>query len=108
MAKFGDLMSCSSKLYSNMHPVSCTNTHHDVTVLVNHGMVKNAKTWISLFFKNFFGTNLYKVQSSTITEIKKYKKKHYKQIKKKKNIQRNKKNNKSPSHPPSVLFTMYY
>ena len=24
-----------------MHPVSCTNTHHDVTDLVNHGMVKN-------------------------------------------------------------------
>ena len=30
-----------------MHPVSCTNTHHDVTDLVNHGMVKNTKTWIS-------------------------------------------------------------
>ena len=26
-----------------VHPVSCTNTHHDVTDLVNHGMVKNAK-----------------------------------------------------------------
>ena len=24
-----------------MHPVSCTNSHHDVTDLVNHGMVKN-------------------------------------------------------------------
>ena len=24
-----------------MHPVSCTNTHHDVTDLVNHGMVKS-------------------------------------------------------------------
>ena len=29
-----------------MHPVSCTNTHHDVTYFVNHGMVKNTKTWI--------------------------------------------------------------
>ena len=26
-----------------MHPVSCTNTHHDVTDLVNHGIVKNTK-----------------------------------------------------------------
>ena len=23
-----------------MQPVSCTNTHHDVTHFVNHGMVK--------------------------------------------------------------------
>ena len=30
-----------------MHLVSCTNTHRDVTDLVNHGMVKNTKTWIS-------------------------------------------------------------
>ena len=35
------------KLYSKMHLISCTNTHHDVTDLVNHGMVKNTKTWIS-------------------------------------------------------------
>ena len=35
------------KIYSKIHPVSCTNTHHDVTDLVNHGMVKNTKTWIS-------------------------------------------------------------
>ena len=40
LSKFGDLMSC-------VHPVSCTNTHHDVTDLVNHGMVKNTKTLIS-------------------------------------------------------------
>ena len=26
------------KIYSKMHYVSCTNTHHDVTDLVNHGM----------------------------------------------------------------------
>ena len=31
-----------------MRPVSRTNTYHDVTDLVNHGIVKNAKTWISL------------------------------------------------------------
>ena len=26
-----------------MHPVSCTNTYHDVTDLLNRGMVKNTK-----------------------------------------------------------------
>ena len=26
------------------YSVSCTNTHHDVTDLVNHEMVKNTKT----------------------------------------------------------------
>ena len=30
-----------------MHLVSCTNTHHDVTDLVNLEMVKNAKSWTS-------------------------------------------------------------
>ena len=30
-----------------MDLVSCANTHHDVTNLVNHWMVKNTKTWIS-------------------------------------------------------------
>ena len=45
MAKFDDLMSCGSKdIYSKMHPVSCTNIHHDVKDLVNHKMVKNTKT----------------------------------------------------------------
>ena len=34
-------------IYSKMHPVWCTNTHHDVTSLVNHGMVKYTKTSIS-------------------------------------------------------------
>ena len=33
-------------IYSKMHPVSHTNTHH-ITDLVNHGMVQNTKTWIS-------------------------------------------------------------
>ena len=35
------------KIYSKMHPVSCTNTRRDITDLVNHGMVKTTKTWIS-------------------------------------------------------------
>ena len=26
-----------------MYPVSCTNMHHDITDLVNHGMAKNKK-----------------------------------------------------------------
>ena len=35
------------KIYSKMHLVSCTNTHCDITDLVNDGIVKNTKTWIS-------------------------------------------------------------
>ena len=35
------------KIYSNMRPAPCTNTHHDVTDLANHEMVENTKTWIS-------------------------------------------------------------
>ena len=35
------------KIYSKMHPVSCTNTYHDVTDLVNHGVTKNTKASIS-------------------------------------------------------------
>ena len=30
-----------------MHPVSYTNAHHDVTGLVNHGIVKNTKALVS-------------------------------------------------------------
>ena len=30
-----------------MHRISCTNTHHDFTDLVNYEMVENTKTWIS-------------------------------------------------------------
>ena len=30
-----------------MYPVSYTNTHHIITVLVNRGMVKNTKIWTS-------------------------------------------------------------
>ena len=43
-----------------MHPVSFTNTHHDVADLVNHGMVKNIKleylengTWLFYEIKKF-------------------------------------------------------
>ena len=35
------------KIYSKMQPVSCTDTHHEVTDLVNHRIVENTKTWIS-------------------------------------------------------------
>ena len=35
------------KIYWEVHPFSCTNNHHDVTNLLNHGMVKDPKTWIS-------------------------------------------------------------
>ena len=31
------------KVYSKMHPAAFTNTHYDVTDLVNHGMAKNRK-----------------------------------------------------------------
>ena len=34
------------KIYSKMHPVSCTNTYPDMTDLLNHGMVKNDKILI--------------------------------------------------------------
>ena len=34
------------KIYSNLHPASCTITHHDVTDFINHEMIKNTKTWI--------------------------------------------------------------
>ena len=32
---------------SKMYLVSCADTHHDVTDLVNHELNKNTKTWIS-------------------------------------------------------------
>ena len=50
------------------------------------------------YFSKFYRTNLYKVQSSRITEINKYKKKTLQTNKK--NIQRNKKlKNPLPTHP---------
>ena len=47
LTKFAGLMRCGSKDIFKIHPVSWTNNHHDVTSLVNHGIVKNTKTWIS-------------------------------------------------------------
>ena len=52
------------KIQSKMHPLSCTNTHHDVTDFVNDGMVKNTKPWISwewnmAFLRNKKNLNLY-------------------------------------------------
>ena len=34
------------KIYPKMHHVLCINTHHDVTDLASHGMLRNTKTWI--------------------------------------------------------------
>ena len=45
------------KIYSKMHTVWCTNTHDDVSDLVNHRMVKNTKTWISRERKIIFLRN---------------------------------------------------
>ena len=47
-----------------MHPISCTNTHHDVTDLVNHGLIKNMKTripWVQniTFLRNKNNFKLY-------------------------------------------------
>ena len=35
------------EIYSKIHPILSTNTHHDVTDLANFGMLKSRKTWIS-------------------------------------------------------------
>ena len=47
LAMFGGLRVTVRKIYSKMHPVSCTNTHHDVTDLIKHGIFENTETWIS-------------------------------------------------------------
>ena len=47
LAKFGDLTSCGSIDIFKNAPWLCTNTHHDVTDLINHEIVKNTKSWIS-------------------------------------------------------------
>ena len=39
-----DSVSCYSKDIFKNDSVSCTNNHHDITDLVNHGMVKSTKT----------------------------------------------------------------
>ena len=51
------------KIYSKMYLVSCTNTPCDITDLVNHGKVRNTKTWISckpniIFLQNKIILNL--------------------------------------------------
>ena len=47
LAKFGDLIELWFKRYIQKCTVSCANTHYGLTDLVNHGKVKNTKTWIS-------------------------------------------------------------
>ena len=47
LTKFGGLMSCGSEDIFKMDPVSFTNAHHDVTDLVNHGIVKHVRTGTS-------------------------------------------------------------
>ena len=47
LTNFSWWKSCGLKDISNMHPVSFTNTHHDIRDLVNHRMFKNTKTWTS-------------------------------------------------------------
>ena len=37
-------MSCDSKDLIKMHPISCTNTPHDFTDMVNLEMVRKKKT----------------------------------------------------------------
>ena len=37
-----------------MHPVSCTDTHHDVKDLVSHEMIKNTKTRMKNRKQNLF------------------------------------------------------
>ena len=38
-----DIIRYIQKIYPEMHPFSCTDTHHDVTDLVNHGTLINTK-----------------------------------------------------------------
>ena len=47
--KFGQILVCCTTNISNIFLVQCwtLETHHDVTDLVNHGIVWNTKTWIS-------------------------------------------------------------
>ena len=47
LTNFGGFMSCGSKDIFKNAPCPCTNTHHDVRDLLNRGIVKNTKTWIS-------------------------------------------------------------
>ena len=49
-------ISCSSKDVFKNTP-SRTTTHHDVTYLVSHGMVKSTKTWLTQVRNIFFQWN---------------------------------------------------
>ena len=50
------------KILSKMHPFSCTAIHQGVTKLVNHGIIKNTKTWISWEGNiHFLRNNLYNI-----------------------------------------------
>ena len=49
-------------MYLKMLRVSCTNTRHDVTDLVNHGIVKNEKYE---YLENNFSTRSNGVANST-------------------------------------------
>ena len=42
----------NQKIYSKMQPISITNTH-DITYLLNHGIAKNTKPWMS-WEQNFY------------------------------------------------------
>ena len=42
-----ELFFLNMSIYSKMLPVSYTNTHHDVTDLLNRRMAKTTRTWIS-------------------------------------------------------------
>ena len=55
-----------------MHPVSCSNTHHDDTDLLNYKIVKNAKTWIYWECNLTFHQNkkaLVRVSDDTLWEV---------------------------------------
>ena len=50
-------MSCGSKDIFKNAPFSCSNTHQDVTYLVNHGMVTNTESWLSWEWNTIFPQN---------------------------------------------------
>ena len=43
LTQYGRLMSCGSKDIFKNAPCLCSNTHRDITDLVNYAMVKNTK-----------------------------------------------------------------
>ena len=45
--KWGWNLSEVLQIVQKMHTVSCTDTHHGITDLLNHEVAKNIKTWIS-------------------------------------------------------------